>query len=195
MHASAVDFIVHGTSLGKMSKRALESFSTPRMCAERLVAAHFDIVHGMHQDALHMEMLGGLRTLEQTEQYMQLNLDHWDRYGFGTWLLKTPDTGEVMGRALLRHITLDTIVETEVGYSLLPAYWGYGLATEIATRCLQIARIELSLPSIVGLTLPHNTRSRNVLQKIGLTYERDIIHAALPHVLYRSIHADAGHTG
>lgn len=133
-----------------------------------------------------MALLGGVRNREQTDQYMQFNLEHWDRYGFGTWLLRSPATGEVMGRAMLRHITLDDIVETEVGYSLLPAYWGLGIATEVAAACLAYGRRELALTTMVGLTLPHNTRSRKVLEKIGMIYDRDIVHADLKHVLYRT---------
>ncbi len=132
-----------------------------------------------------MELLGGVRTREQTAAYMEFNLQHWDLFGFGTWLLRDPATGEVMGRAMLRHITLDDIVETEVGYSLLPKYWGRGIATEIAAACLALGRTELCLTSMVGLTLPQNTRSRSVLRKIGMVYERNIVHAALLHVLYR----------
>jgi RimJ/RimL family protein N-acetyltransferase len=37
----------------------------------------------------------------------------------------------------------------------------------------------------VSFTLPHNAASRRVMEKAGLTYERDITHAGLPHVLYR----------
>ena len=45
---------------------------------------------------------------------------------------------------------------------------------------------ELSLPTIVAFTLPTNIASRRVMEKCGLVYERPIIHADLPHVLFRS---------
>jgi RimJ/RimL family protein N-acetyltransferase len=38
----------------------------------------------------------------------------------------------------------------------------------------------------VAVTLTTNTASRRVMEKLGMNYERDIEHAGLPHVLYRS---------
>jgi hypothetical protein len=40
------------------------------------------------------------------------------------------------------------------------------------------------------LTLPDHDRSRRVMAKAGLTYERDVMHAGLAHVLYRRRHMD-----
>lgn len=43
------------------------------------------------------------------------------------------------------------------------------------------------------MTLPTNEGSRRVMAGAGLTYERDIVHRSLPHLLYRS--AGASHPG
>ncbi len=37
----------------------------------------------------------------------------------------------------------------------------------------------------MGTTLPTNRASRRVMEKAGFGYERDTVHAGLPHVLYR----------
>jgi hypothetical protein len=44
---------------------------------------------------------------------------------------------------------------------------------------------DLDLAELVALTLPHNAASRGVMEKVGFTYDRDIVHAGLAHVLYR----------
>jgi len=38
---------------------------------------------------------------------------------------------------------------------------------------------------VVAVTLPVNARSRRVMEKVGMTYDRDWLHADIPHVLYR----------
>jgi ribosomal-protein-alanine N-acetyltransferase len=38
---------------------------------------------------------------------------------------------------------------------------------------------------VVAFTLPTNWASRRVMEKVGFTFERDIVHAGLRHVLYR----------
>ncbi len=42
-----------------------------------------------------------------------------------------------------------------------------------------------ALSEVVSYTLPHNAASRRVMEKLGFSYEREIVHADLPHVLYR----------
>jgi ribosomal-protein-alanine N-acetyltransferase len=42
----------------------------------------------------------------------------------------------------------------------------------------------MHLERIVAFTLPHNKASRTVMDHCGFTYNRDIVHAGLPHVLY-----------
>ena len=53
------------------------------------------------------------------------------------------------------------------------------------TRAVLAAGFELGLPDVVAFTLPENGRSRRVMEKSGLTYDKPIEWAGLPHVLYR----------
>ena len=162
-----------------------DSFVTARLAAERLRPEHYADLLRMHRDPVQMEMLGGVRDEGQTRDYLAKNLAHWDAHGFGAWMLREARGGPVVGRAILRHLDVDGVDEVEVGYSLEPACWGRGLATEIAAACLAHARTDLALATVVAVTLPHNARSRRVMEKVGMTYDRDWLHADVPHVLYR----------
>jgi RimJ/RimL family protein N-acetyltransferase len=90
-----------------------------------------------------------------------------------------------VGRAVLRHLTIDDADEVEVGYAFYQPYWGRGLATEIAARCVGLAEHELGLAEVVGLTDPANRASRHVLEKVGLTYVRDCVHDEHVTALFR----------
>lgn len=159
-----------------MSDAFPDHFTTARLQAERLTADHLPEVRRMHQDAVVMAQLGGVRTEEQTAAYMKRNLRHWAEHGFGLWILRERGGGHPVGRAVLRHLAIDDADEVEVGYALYHPYWRRGLATEIAARCVGFAEHELGLAEIVGLTDPANRASRHVLEKVGLTYERECIH-------------------
>lgn len=163
-----------------------DSFSTARLRAERLRPEHLPDLLRMHADPVQMAMLGGVRDEAQTADYLARNLRHWADHGFGVWILRSADDDRVAGRAILRHLPLDSRDEVEVGYCLWPELWGRGLATEIAGECLRLGRQVLGLPSIVAITRSENARSRRVLAKIGMVYERDLLHAGLRHVLYRT---------
>ena len=91
----------------------------------------------------------------------------------------------MIGRAILRHLDVEGVDEVEVGYGFMPDYWGRGLATEIAQACVRIGFDRLGFGSLVAITTPENIASQRVMRKAGLAYERDIVHAGLPHVLFR----------
>lgn len=165
---------------------AVDSFSTPRLFAERLAIAHLPDLKRMDQDEAFMASLGGVRDEPETAIYLERNLAHWAEHGFGIWMLRDRGTTAVIGRAVLRHLDLDGVDEVEVGYGFLPQFWGRGLATEVARACIDIGHRQLGLRSIVAITRPSNLASQRVMQKAGLVREREIVHAGVPHVLFRT---------
>ncbi len=110
---------------------------------------------------------------------------HWEQHGFGLWLLRDRATGEMVGRGGLQQTFVASVHEVEVGWSIVPERWGEGLATELALTSISVAFDDLRLPEVVAFTLPDNIASRRVMEKASFTYEREIQHAGLPHVLYR----------
>jgi len=140
----------------------------------------------MHRDAAVMAQLGGVRDDAQTAAYLAKNLKHWDEYGFGLWVLRERAGGEPVGRAVLRHLLVEDVDEVEVGYAFYEPFWGRGLATEVASACLELGRRTLDLTTIVGVTSPENRASQHVLEKVGLVYERDFTHEGAPASLFRT---------
>lgn len=167
-----------------MDKQHQEKFSSDRLTASRLCAEDFSILCQMHQDSAVMATLNGIHSHEQTKQYLHKNLEHWQRYGYGLWVFRDTD-GKFVGRGGLRNTHVDGNDEIELAYALMPAYWGKGLATEMAQAILEVGFEYLDIWEIVCFTLTTNQASQRVMEKVGFQYERNIIHANLPHVLYR----------
>ena len=164
---------------------ALDTVGTEHLLGERLRPDHLDDLFTMDRDPVVMATLGGLRDEAGTRRWLAVNLEHWERHGFGLWMFRDRADGRFVGRGGLRHVPVEGRDEIEVAYALVPAFWGRGLATEIARLSVETAFRTLELDRIVSFTLPDNRRSRRVMEKAGFAYERDIVHAKLPHVLYR----------
>jgi ribosomal-protein-alanine N-acetyltransferase len=171
---------------------AMETFTTARLVAERLGMQHFEVLARMHRDPRVMKTLapaghpnGGLLTEDETRQFFQRDEAHWQRYGYGLWAFRDSTSGQFVGRSGLRVVRLADGDEVELAYALVADAWGRGLATEMAEALLRIGFEQLGLSTIVCFTLTTNLASQRVMQKAGFTYERDILHAGLPHVLYR----------
>jgi RimJ/RimL family protein N-acetyltransferase len=139
----------------------------------------------MDADPAFMELLGGVRDEAGTLGYLERNLAHWAAYGYGLYMLRDTATGAMAGRAVIRHLDVEGADEVEIGYGFLPAWWGRGLATEIARACVDLAYGRLGLPSVVAVTLPEHAVSQHVMRKAGLSYERDVLLSGLRHVLFR----------
>jgi RimJ/RimL family protein N-acetyltransferase len=116
---------------------------------------------------------------------LEAKVDHWERHGFGMWILRDRDSGEMVGRGGLQYTYTAGLNDVEAGWAIVPERWGQGLATELARACVEVGFEQLDLFEIVAFTLPDNLASRRVMEKAGFAYDRDIVHAGLPHVLYR----------
>lgn len=90
-----------------------------------------------------------------------------------------------MGRGGIRKVIVNDKEEVELGYALMPEFWGKSLAVEIGKKSLSIAFDKFCYPSVVCYTLVDNKKSERVMQKIGFAFEGNIIHASSPYVLYR----------
>jgi ribosomal-protein-alanine N-acetyltransferase len=174
-----------------MSDEPLETFSTDRLIAERLRDEHFDELRRMHRDLRVMATLApagapncGVLSDEETQQFLHRHLDHWNRYGYGLWVFRDKADGRFVGRAGLYNTHVGGNDEVELAYALVAEYWNRGLATEMARAILRVAFEQLQMTGVVCLTLTTNRPSRRVMEKVGFEYERDAIHAGLPHVLY-----------
>lgn len=74
----------------------------------------------------------------------------------------------------------------EVGWRLRPEWWGLGIATEAARASLAYGFDEAGLSEIVSFTVPANTASRAVMERIGMTSAGGFDHpAAGPHDWWR----------
>jgi RimJ/RimL family protein N-acetyltransferase len=162
----------------------MDHFHTARMRAERLRPDHLAELCAMHRDARVMATLGGVRSDAGTETYLAANLSHWERHGYGLWVLRD-EAGRFLGRAGIRHLVIEGEPEIELAYAFLVDYWGRGLATEIATALLRIAWTHLRLPSLMAWTGAANIPSQRVLQKVGFSFDCALDHDGEPCVLYR----------
>lgn len=109
---------------------------------------------------------------------------HWSDHGFGPWVLIDQQSGKFAGRGGLSWTSVEGTAEIELPWSIEPALHGRGLATEAATAACEWAR-ELGLGQVVALVLPSNAASRRVAEKAGFKRNGEVLHAGLPHLLFR----------
>ena len=116
---------------------------------------------------------------------------HWAEHGYGLWVVLDRDGGRFHGRTGIKWTDVAGERAVELAWALLPESRGAGRATEAARAAIGLAR-SAGLPEVVAYTLDENIPSRRVMERLGMSFEREIDHAGLPHVLYRlSLDQDA----
>lgn len=99
----------------------------------------------------------------------------WDEHGFGPWAALEKRTGRWVGRVGLSLLDdWPWADKWEVGYELLPTVWGQGYATEGARRAIRFAWEQTPLRRIISVTVPDHAASRRVMEKSGMTFQREV---------------------
>ena len=159
--------------------------STERLLGYRPQLGCFDLYQFMFQDEKFIECYGVKLSDEKILKILERDMDYWDQYGFGPYVWFEKSTQEFVGEGGLNHAIPDGIPENELTYSLSKNHWGKGYATEIGQFSLHQAFQELNLPNIVCFTSEDNSRSLNVMKKLGFKYEKDFVYAGIRHRLFR----------
>jgi len=98
--------------------------------------------------------------------------DRFDHYGF--WAAIERATGAFIGWFHFRPYR-PAPHETELGYRLRRSAWGKGYATEGSRALIEKGFAELGVTKVVAETLAANTRSRRVMEKLGMRLEAQFV--------------------
>ena len=168
------DFSIHHPAL-----------STDRLFGYRPQLACFELYQSMFQDEAFAVSFGVKLSNEKIKATLSKDMALWDEKGFGPFVWFEKSSKEFVGRGGLNQSNPDGQTEIELTYSLVPKFWGKGYATEIGQFALHQAFQELGLPNIVCFTSEENSRSLNVMKKLGFCYEKDFVYAEIRHQLFR----------
>jgi [ribosomal protein S5]-alanine N-acetyltransferase len=169
----------------------VERIETERLVGVRPGPEHAEFMTGLLGDSRVGATLGGVRSPAEASLILDQHVALWERDGYGYWMWQDRETGEWVARGGLRPLHVGGSDEVEVGWAVVPRRWRQGLGTELALASIGVAFGPLDLASVVAFTLPHNVASRRVMEKTGFSYEKDIVWAELPHVLYRRRREDS----
>lgn len=175
-----------------IDKKAYFDFSInhPAVTTERLFGyrpqlACFALYQSMFQDETFAASFGIKLSDEKLKSVLAKDMALWDEKGFGPFVWFEQSSGEFVGRGGLNQSQPDGKTEIELAYSLVPKFWGKGYATEIGQFSLHQAFQELDLSNVVCFTSEENSRSLQVMQKLGCKYEKDFVYAGIRHRFFR----------
>jgi len=120
-------------------------------------------------------------SVDHAQEFLK-GYSHYEQYNMGRWAVRSKSDHAFLGWCGLK--THDN-GEVDLGFRLHRKYWNQGYATEAAIGCLRYGFDRLNIPYIIGRAMHENTASIRVLEKIGMTYWKDVICEAHPAKCYR----------
>ncbi len=100
-------------------------------------------------------------------------------------LLIYKQTNQVVGWCGLIIQLVDGSEELEVAYSIIPAHWNNGHATEATKKCIEYAFENKLASSIISIIHEDNVESERVAIKNGLTVDTTTMHRNNPVNIFR----------
>ncbi|MGF1776686.1 GNAT family N-acetyltransferase [Vibrio nomapromontoriensis] len=124
-----------------------------------------------------------VHTDEDATNYLERGpLASYAKLGFGLNLvsLKSDNTPIGMCGVLKR----DELEYPDLGYAFLAEFCGEGYASEAAEKTLTATMKNFSLDTVFAVTLPHNSRSNRLLEKVGFSFNKTMELYGLQNNLY-----------
>lgn len=171
-----------------MTGTALTGIETARLIGRPPEAQDFGNLRLLHADPRVMLTLSATgRPLPEawSRGFLHRMIEHARRHGHGAWFWHERAGGDFVGYCGLKNSLVEGAPLVELLYGLRSAHWRKGYAAEAAEASLAVGFEHLGLEEIAAFTLWHNRGSRAVMEGQGFVYERPIVHAGLPHALYR----------
>ncbi len=180
---------------------------TPRLLLREWRDSDRVLFAEMNRDPLVMRHFPGVMERQASDAFVDRLQDVHRSLGYTLWVVEV--TGSERGKTPfagftgLMPPTFDPPFEhcqpvAEVGWRLLPQWWGLGLATEGARASIAHGFDVVGLPEILSFTVVTNARSRAVMERIGMRLAGEFDHPrAEPeahwkrHTLYRMNPTDA----
>jgi [ribosomal protein S5]-alanine N-acetyltransferase len=104
---------------------------------------------------------------QQMEEWVQRNLDHQEKFGYGLFSVILKSSGKLIGDCGLEQMDVEGEKVAELGYDFHSDYWHQGYATEAASAVRDFAFNELNLTRLVSLIRVGNYPSKRVAERVG----------------------------
>lgn len=171
-----------------------QTIETERLVLRRITPDDLPFFARIHADpdvALYLAH-GRPRLIEETRGWMDAVLESYRALNLGQLAITRKADGALIGRCGLSYLETDAApaangsrlgyyfparaphgvqahVESELGYTLDPATWGQGYATEAVSAVWTYTTTNRPDERVVSLIHPDNTRSRKLAGRFGVT--------------------------
>lgn len=178
----------------------IPSLRGPRLLLRPFLDEDFESLVALNADPEVMRHYPAPLSRQESQALFDRLRAHFATHGFGLWAVTLRGQSESLGfvgimhPSFTAHFTCPERPCIELGWRLRRSAWGHGYASEGARLSAAHAFDVLGVDEVVAMTVPANTRSRAVMERLGMERNPDDDfdhpriaegHPLRRHVLYR----------
>ena len=163
-------------------------FETYRLVFREMNQSDYPALSKILRDTDTMYAYEGALSDEETQIWLDKQINNYTEYGFGLWAVILKASGEMIGQCGLTIQQYNGGQVLEVGYLFQKLYWRKGYATEAAQACRDYAFERLDAEEVFSIIRDTNTASQNVAKRNGMivqgTFVKHYRGVDMPHYAY-----------
>ncbi len=147
---------------------------------ERLLIQHFDLNDSSYvlrqlndESFIRFIVDKQVRSIGDAENYLVHGpIASYEKHGFGLNIVRLKTSKIAIGMCGL--VKRDELEYPDIGYAFLPEYWHKGYAYEASVGVLSAAKTLKHSETVLGVTLPNNLASNQLLTRLGFELTGEI---------------------
>ena len=155
-------------STSLINPTTLDSLTTTRLCLGQVTKTDYPDVASLNANPAVQRFLCLSKappTYEEALADLPCFLSIPAPPGGGIWCIRNRSTTDFLGLILLLYT--ENYSKIELGYRLLPKFWGHGYVTEAGCAVVNYAFTNLGLTELCAIIHPNNTASKTVAERLG----------------------------
>lgn len=145
-------------------------FETARLVVRRFTENDFENFFVLNGNSEVMRFIRPVKTKEECDVFLEEHILRPAPHAYlGRWAVDEKERGDFVGSFVIIPIPGDE-KKIQLGYALMPAYWGKGYASEITKAGVEYFRNRTPLEILYAVTETPNIASEKVLVKSGFQF-------------------------
>lgn len=146
-------------------------FETERLILRHITPADAALIYTLNSSPGVLQYVHEPALKDEADALRVINdiiLPQYRLYNLGRLGIELKDDHTFIGWCGLKYLAEQD--EVDLGYRLMPQYWGKGYASEAARHTIQYGFERKKLKTIVGRAHINNTASWTILEKLGMQF-------------------------
>lgn len=144
----------------------MDPFETERLLVRQFAQTDASDFYHFNSNAAVVQFIRPIKSREASDAFLKENFNLYvPGFPYGRMCVVDKTTGVFVGSFSILY--LNGAANYHIGYALMPAYWGLGMATELVLHGSKLFFSRTLHPELFAITDPENHASIAVLKKSG----------------------------